>query len=133
MDTRHSLAAIIQSGHGSIYVRAIVLFCNVFDGLAVGVFNVVFVLVVQDLVEEDRLSSFIGVAQTGIALGGTISGFVGEALAGTIGYTETFLILGFIACGNLCFFVKEFQESHKKVTGTMKSYYSGQVSSISVQ
>jgi len=116
------LAFVIENAHAPLFVRVLVFCMNAFDGIAVGLFNVVFILVTQDLVNPERLSSYIGVAQTAITLGGTVSGFVGEVLAGQVGYSATFALLGCGAAANCLFFGRDFEESGVVKQG-VKDYF----------
>ena len=54
---------VIEAGGGGTFLNCLVFSCNALDGAAVGMFNVIFVLITADLVPGDELATFIGVVR----------------------------------------------------------------------
>ena len=67
------------------------------DGFAVGVFEVVSVLICADLGGSGLASSYVSKAALAANLGRTLSGLLGEVSARWLGYTRTFLAMGLAA------------------------------------
>ena len=61
-------------------------------------FGTMYVIVTSELSGgTGRFSLILGVTTAAMSIGGTISGYLGQALAQDIGYREAFIILGFIS------------------------------------
>mmetsp|Transcript_13633 Transcript_13633/g.19496 ORF Transcript_13633/g.19496 Transcript_13633/m.19496 type:complete len:492 (+) Transcript_13633:195-1670(+) len=79
--------------------EVVILFTQILDGIGAGVFGTMYVLVSSDISGgTGRFSLTLGLTTAAITLGGTVSGYFGQALAMDIGYKETFGILGYISC-----------------------------------
>ena len=58
-----------------------------------------YILVTSDLSGgTGRFSLTLGITTAAMSIGGTVSGYLGEALAEDLGYKAAFIILGLMAC-----------------------------------
>lgn len=85
--------------HGdSIMLRIGLLSTEIFDGIGAGFYFTLFVLVTSDIsASTGRFSLTLGFVVGAVALGGTVSGYLGEALAEDLGYQRTFTLIGFFS------------------------------------
>lgn len=64
-----------------------------------GVFGTMYILVTSDIsAGTGRFSLTLGMTTAAMSIGGTVSGYLGQALAQDLGYQKAFAILGFMAC-----------------------------------
>lgn len=76
----------------------IILSTQIFDGVGAGIFGTMYVLVTSDISGgTGRFSLTLGVTTAAMSIGGTVSGYLGQALAEDIGYRQAFVILGFMS------------------------------------
>ena len=69
------------------------------DGVGAGVFGTMYILVTSDVsAGTGRFSLTLGLTTAAMSIGGTVSGYLGQALAQDHGYQNAFMILGFLAC-----------------------------------
>jgi len=86
---------LVQS---SLWVQVVILSTQILDGVGAGVFGTMYILVSSDVSGgTGRFSLVLGMTTAAASIGGTVSGYVGEALAQDIGYQTTYLVLMFMA------------------------------------
>jgi len=87
----------LQKIHWTIF-HLIIVSTQLLDGIGAGIFGIMYVLVTSDLSGgTGRFSLTLGATTAASAIGGTISGYVGQALAQDMGYRNAFIILGYIS------------------------------------
>uniref|UniRef100_A0A6U2HCZ6 Major facilitator superfamily (MFS) profile domain-containing protein n=1 Tax=Pseudictyota dubia TaxID=2749911 RepID=A0A6U2HCZ6_9STRA len=87
-----------QVAEAPLYLQLLILSTQVFDGVGAGVFGTMYILVTSDIsAGTGRFSLILGITTAAASIGATVSGYVGEALAQDLGYTEAFFILSFTA------------------------------------
>lgn len=85
-------------GQESSFLQFVILSTQVLDGVGAGVFGTMYILVTSDISGgTGRFSMTLGLTTAAMSIGGTVSGYLGEALAQDIGYKEAFFILGIMA------------------------------------
>jgi len=84
---------------GSGFMQFLILSTQVMDGVGAGVFGTMYILVTSDISGgTGRFSMTLGLTTAAMSIGGTVSGYLGEALAQDIGYKEAFFILCIMSC-----------------------------------
>jgi predicted MFS family arabinose efflux permease len=79
-------------------MKIVILSTQILDGVGAGVFGTMYILVTSDLSQgTGRFSLTLGLTTAAMSIGGTISGYLGEALAEDLGYERAFFILMFLA------------------------------------
>ena len=79
---------------GSTALQVIILSTQMLDGVGAGVFGTMYILVTSDLSQgSGRFSFILGLTTAAMSIGGTVSGYLGEALAQDLGYESAFFIL----------------------------------------
>ena len=82
----------------SVLLSVIILSTQILDGVGAGVFGTMYILVTSDISGgTGRFSLTLGLTTAAMSIGGTVSGYLGQALAQDMGYQKAFLILGFMA------------------------------------
>jgi MFS family permease len=85
-------------GVGSPFMQFLILSTQVLDGVGAGVFGTMYILVTSDISGgTGRFSMILGLTTAAMSIGGTVSGYLGEALAQDIGYKEAFFILAIMS------------------------------------
>ncbi|KAL7526442.1 hypothetical protein ACHAXR_003148 [Thalassiosira sp. AJA248-18] len=83
----------------SVFLQVIILSTQVLDGVGAGVFGTMYILVTSDIsAGTGRFSLTLGLTTAAMSIGGTVSGYLGQAIAQDLGYQNAFMILGFMAC-----------------------------------
>ena len=83
----------------SVFLQVIILSTQILDGVGAGVFGTMYILVTSDVsAGTGRFSLTLGLTSAAMSIGGTVSGYLGQALAQDHGYQNAFMILGFMAC-----------------------------------
>mmetsp|Transcript_22482 Transcript_22482/g.47360 ORF Transcript_22482/g.47360 Transcript_22482/m.47360 type:complete len:483 (+) Transcript_22482:194-1642(+) len=83
----------------SVFLQVIILSTQILDGVGAGVFGTMYILVTSDIsAGTGRFSLTLGLTTAAMSIGGTVSGYLGQALAQDLGYQNAFMILGFMAC-----------------------------------
>jgi len=83
---------------GLQWVDIIMLSTQVLDGVGAGIFGTMYVLVTSDISGgTGRFSLTLGLTTSAVSIGGTISGYLGQAIAQNYGYRQAFTILGSMA------------------------------------
>jgi MFS family permease len=79
----------------SAVLDIIILSTQILDGVGAGIFGTMYVLVTSDISGgTGRFSLTLGLTTAAMSIGGTVSGYLGQALAEDIGYRQAFVILG---------------------------------------
>eukprot|EP00593_Proboscia_inermis_P010053 CAMPEP_0171325300 /NCGR_PEP_ID=MMETSP0816-20121228/116725_1 /TAXON_ID=420281 /ORGANISM="Proboscia inermis, Strain CCAP1064/1" /LENGTH=365 /DNA_ID=CAMNT_0011824451 /DNA_START=339 /DNA_END=1436 /DNA_ORIENTATION=+ len=89
----------IRVQHGSsLFLQIVILSTQILDGIGAGAFGTMYILVTSDISGgTGRFSLALGITTAAMSIGGTVSGYLGEALAEDLGYREAFMILGLMA------------------------------------
>lgn len=83
----------------SVFLQVVILSTQVLDGVGAGIFGTMYILVTSDIsAGTGRFSLTLGLTTAAMSIGGTVSGYLGQALAQDHGYQNAFMILGFMAC-----------------------------------
>jgi len=83
---------------GSKWIDVIMLSTQVLDGIGAGIFGTMYILVTSDISGgTGRFSLTLGLTTAAMSIGGTVSGYLGQAIAQDLGYRQAFTILGFMA------------------------------------
>mmetsp|Transcript_26676 Transcript_26676/g.37594 ORF Transcript_26676/g.37594 Transcript_26676/m.37594 type:complete len:524 (-) Transcript_26676:135-1706(-) len=86
-----------ESG-GSAFLQTLILSTQVLDGVGAGVFGTMYILVTSDISGgTGRFSLTLGLTTAAMSIGGTVSGYLGQALAQDLGYKQAFFILAFLS------------------------------------
>merc|ERR1712032_552610 len=86
---------LVQS---SLLIQMIILSTQILDGVGAGVFGTMYILVSSDVSGgTGRFSLILGLTTAAASIGGTVSGYLGEALAQDLGYKQTYMILMFMS------------------------------------
>merc|ERR1712232_1060348 len=86
---------IRESSGSSFLLQTLILSTQLLDGVGAGVFGTMYILVTSDISSgTGRFSFALGITTAAMNIGGTVSGYLGEALAEDLGYKEAFMILG---------------------------------------
>lgn len=76
------------------FLNMVILSTQILDGVGAGVFGTMYILVTSDIsAGTGRFSMTLGLTTAAMSIGGTVSGYVGQALAQDRGYQQAFLIL----------------------------------------
>lgn len=79
---------------GNLPIQLTILSTQILDGVGAGTFGTMYILVTSDISGgTGRFSLMLGMTTAAMSIGGTVSGYLGEALAEDLGYKETFFIL----------------------------------------
>lgn len=79
----------------STLLSVIILSTQILDGVGAGVFGTMYILVTSDISGgTGRFSLTLGLTTAAMSIGGTVSGYLGQALAQDKGYQAAFMILG---------------------------------------
>lgn len=82
-------------GYAANFYDYLILSTQVLDGIGAGVFGTMYVLVTSDLsMGTGRFNFMLGLTTTAVSIGGTVSGYLGQAFAEDFGYLHTFSIIG---------------------------------------
>lgn len=83
----------------SVTLQVIILSTQVLDGVGAGVFGTMYILVTSDIsAGTGRFSLTLGMTTAAMSIGGTVSGYLGQALAQDHGYQNAFMVIGLMAC-----------------------------------
>lgn len=82
----------------SLTLQVIILSTQFLDGIGAGIFGTMYILVTSDIsAGTGRFSLTLGLTTAAMSIGGTVSGYLGQALAQDHGYQNAFMILGMFA------------------------------------
>ena len=89
-----ALIHIRGDGTGSFWMQLAILSTQFLDGIGAGVFGTMYILVTSDISGgSGRFSLTLGLTTAAMSIGGTVSGYLGQALAEDLGYQKAFFIL----------------------------------------
>jgi MFS family permease len=86
----------IEAGGNSVplALEIVILSTQILDGVGAGVFGTMYILVTSDIAAgTGRFSLTLGVTSAAMSIGGTVSGYLGQALAQDLGYQTAFMML----------------------------------------
>ena len=93
-----SLLLTIESEEQSTIIKFLILSTQILDGIGAGVFGTMYVLVTSDISGgTGRFGLTLGLTTAAMNIGGTVSGYMGQALAEDYGYRSAFLIMTALA------------------------------------
>lgn len=85
-------------GEATFWWQAITLSTQVLDGVGAGTFGTMYILVTSDISGgTGRFGMTLGLTTAAMSIGGTVSGYLGQALAEDYGYLRAFWILCFMS------------------------------------
>lgn len=80
------------------FIKALILSTQLLDSVGAGIFGTLHILVTSDISGgTGRFSLMLGITTAAMCLGGTVSGYVGQALAQDYGYPAAFSALGMMS------------------------------------
>ncbi len=94
------IAKNIQANGNTIPVslEIIILSTQILDGVGAGVFGTMYILVTSDIAAgTGRFSLTLGITSAAMSIGGTVSGYLGQALAQDLGYQTAFILLAMLS------------------------------------
>lgn len=92
------LLTMKEAAGGGAFFDVLILSTQILDGVGAGVFGTMYVLVTSDISGgTGRFSLTLGLTTAAMSIGGTVSGYLGQAIAQDMGYRQAFVILGFMA------------------------------------
>jgi len=101
---------------GSKWIDIIMLSTQVLDGIGAGIFGTMYVLVTSDISGgTGRFSLTLGLTTAAMSIGGTVSGYLGQAIAQDLGYRQAFTVLGCISLFPALLYLFAMPETLKKV------------------
>mmetsp|Transcript_39554 Transcript_39554/g.118710 ORF Transcript_39554/g.118710 Transcript_39554/m.118710 type:complete len:212 (-) Transcript_39554:385-1020(-) len=87
-----------ENGLHPTWAQLVTLSTQILDGVGAGTFGTMYILVTSDISGgTGRFSMTLGLTTAAMSIGGTVSGYLGQALAQDIGYRQAFTILGFMS------------------------------------
>jgi len=90
----YSLMNLKGDDQGGSLLQFIILSTQILDGIGAGTFGTMYVLVTSDISGgTGRFSLTLGLTTAAMSIGGTVSGYLGQALAQDLGYNQAFIIL----------------------------------------
>lgn len=88
------LLMIKGQGDAAIWWQAVTLSTQILDGVGAGTFGTMYILVTSDISGgTGRFGMTLGLTTAAMSIGGTVSGYLGQALAEDFGYLQAFWIL----------------------------------------
>jgi MFS family permease len=85
---------IWTQGDPSVFQQALILSTQILDGVGAGTFGTMYILVTSDISGgTGRFGMSLGLTTAAMSIGGTVSGYLGQALAQDHGYLKAFQIL----------------------------------------
>ena len=81
-----------------VSLEFIILSTQILDGVGAGVFGTMYILVTSDIAAgTGRFSLTLGITSAAMSIGGTVSGYLGQALAQDLGYQTAFMLLAMLS------------------------------------
>jgi MFS family permease len=82
----------------SVFMQSLILATQILDGVGAGTFGTMYILVTSDISGgTGRFGLTLGLTTAAMSIGGTVSGYMGQALAQDHGYLTAFWILMFLS------------------------------------
>jgi MFS family permease len=92
------LLMIKGDGDATFWWQAVTLSTQILDGVGAGTFGTMYILVTSDISGgTGRFGMTLGLTTAAMSIGGTVSGYLGQALAEDYGYLRAFWILCFMS------------------------------------
>jgi MFS family permease len=89
-----ALLLTIGGEEQSPFIQFLILMTQILDGVGAGTFGTMYILVTSDISGgTGRFGLTLGLTTAAMSIGGTVSGYMGQALAEDRGYRSAFLIL----------------------------------------
>ena len=89
-----TLLKIQGDGEASVLMQCLILSTQILDGVGAGTFGTMYILVTSDVSGgTGRFGMTLGLTTAAMSIGGTVSGYLGQALAQDLGYLNAFVIL----------------------------------------
>ena len=93
-----TLLKIRGDGEASFWMQFWILSTQLLDGVGAGTFGTMYILVTSDISGgTGRFGMTLGLTTAAMSIGGTVSGYLGQALAQDLGYLSAFVILMFMS------------------------------------
>jgi MFS family permease len=126
-----ALLIIRGDGVGSPFMQFLILSTQVLDGVGAGVFGTMYILVTSDISGgTGRFSMTLGLTTAAMSIGGTVSGYLGEALAQDIGYKEAFFILAIMSLVPAIVYLVFMPETLAELSNKTQPHELGSIQSI---
>ena len=88
----------VETEAGANVLKLLILLTQILDSIGAGIFGTLHILVTNDISEgTGRFSLMLGVTAGAMCLGATISGYIGQSIAGDYGYPFAFASLGMLS------------------------------------
>jgi MFS family permease len=88
------LLTVRGEGDAPVWWQALTLSTQILDGVGAGTFGTMYILVTSDISGgTGRFGMTLGLTTAAMSIGGTVSGYLGQALAEDFGYLQAFWIL----------------------------------------
>jgi hypothetical protein len=88
------LLQIRGDGEAGPFLQFLILSTQILDGVGAGTFGTMYILVTSDVSGgTGRFGLTLGLTTAAMSIGGTVSGYLGQALAQDLGYQRAFFIL----------------------------------------
>ena len=125
------LLMIRGEGIGSPFMQFLILSTQVMDGVGAGVFGTMYILVTSDISGgTGRFSMTLGLTTAAMSIGGTVSGYLGEALAQDIGYQQAFFILAMMSLVPALIYLFFMPETLASIAKPTQAHELGSIQSI---
>lgn len=83
----------------SLFMQGLILSTQILDGVGAGTFGTMYILVTSDISGgTGRFGLTLGLTTAAMSIGGTVSGYLGQALAQDYGYLSAFWYLMIMSC-----------------------------------
>ena len=88
----------VETDQGRFIIKGLILSTQILDSVGAGIFGTLHILVTNDISGgTGRFSLMLGVTTGAMCLGGTVSGYIGQAIAQDYGYPFAFTSLGILS------------------------------------
>jgi MFS family permease len=125
------LLMIRGDGVGSPFMQFLILSTQIMDGVGAGVFGTMYILVTSDISGgTGRFSMTLGLTTAAMSIGGTVSGYLGEALAQDIGYQQAFFILAVMSLVPALIYLLFMPETLASIAKPTQAHELGSIQSI---
>lgn len=109
-------------GEASLLQQTLILSTQILDGVGAGTFGTMYILVTSDISGgTGRFGMCLGLTTAAMSIGGTVSGYMGQALAQDLGYLQAFwtlMIMSIIPAALYLCFMPETLPNHRKSEGS---------------
>jgi MFS family permease len=112
----------VGDAEASLLQQAVILSTQILDGVGAGTFGTMYILVTSDISQgSGRFGMSLGLTTAAMSIGGTVSGYMGQALAEDLGYQKAFQILTILSIIPVALYficMPETLPAHSKKHGT---------------